>query len=208
MISLFLNTASNFLNIVLFKDNEVLDELYLKLDRDLSKEALFNVKKLLDKNNLTPNEINDIICSRGPGSFTGLRVGVTISKVYSYFLNKKLYSVSTLNIMATSVEGDIIVPLIDARRGFVYGAIYDNNYNVLMEERYIKKDDLIEEANSYNKKVVYVSNDSFEDIEVIKYEPNSLNLIKNINKKEEDPMTFIPNYLKRTEAEENYDKRS
>ena len=208
MISLFLNTASNFLNIVLFKESEVLDELYLKLDRDLSKEALFNIKKLLDKNSLSPDDISDIICTRGPGSFTGLRVGVTISKVYSYFLNKKLYSVSTLNIMATSVEGDIIVPLIDARRGFVYGAIYDKDYNVLMDECYLKKEDLIEKANSYGKKVVYVSNDLFEDLEVKKYEPNSLNLLKYINKKEEDPMTFIPNYLKRTEAEENYDKRS
>lgn len=207
MISLFLNTFSNFLNIVLFKDNTVLDELYLKLDKDLSKEALFNIKQMLDNNGLSPLEVNEVICVRGPGSFTGLRVGVTISKVYTYFLNKKLFSVSSLEVMARSISGDIIVPLIDARRGYVYAAIYDKDYNILMDEGYIKLEDLVLKVKSYNKDIVYISNDSFEDLEVTKYRPNSLSLI-NINKKNEDPMIFVPNYLKRTEAEENYDKRS
>ena len=83
MISLFLNTSSNFLNVVLFKDEAVLDELYLKLDKDLSKEALSNIKKMFDKNELEPSFIDEIICTRGPGSFTGLRIGVTISKIYA-----------------------------------------------------------------------------------------------------------------------------
>ena len=208
MISLFLNTASNFLNIVLIKDKEVIDELYLKLDKDLSKEALFNIKKLIEKNNLSPNDIDEIICTRGPGSFTGLRIGVTISKVYSYFLNKDLYSISTLDCFATSVKGKIIVPLIDARRGYVYGAIYDENYNVLMEEKYLKKEDLIKEAEKYNEDITYVSNDEFDDLDVVKYKTNSSNLIKFMHKRKENSMSFIPTYLKRTEAEENYDKRS
>lgn len=208
MISLFLNTASNFLNIALIKDKEVIDELYLKLDKDLSKEALFNIKKLIEKNNLSPNDIDEIICTRGPGSFTGLRIGVTIAKVYTYFLNKSLYSISTLDCLATSVKGKIIVPLIDARRGYVYGAIYDENYNILMEEKYLKKEDLIKEAEKYDKDITYISNDKFEDLEVVKFEPNSSNLIKYMHKRKEDSMKFIPTYLKRTEAEENYDKRS
>lgn len=208
MISLFLNTASNYLNVVLFKDKEVLDEVYLKLDKDLSKETLPCVKKVLEKNNLKPGDISEIITARGPGSFTGLRIGVTISKVYSYFLNKDLYSVSTLDVMATSINASIIVPLIDARRGYVYGSIYDQDYNVLMEEKYIKLEDLINEAEKYNKDIVYVSNDDFENINVKKYEPNSLNLIKYMHKRKEDKVSFVPTYLKRTEAEENYDKRS
>ena len=110
--------------------------------------------------------------------------------------------------MATSVEGDIIAPLIDARRDYVYGAIYDKNYNILLEEQYISKDEFIKKVNSYNKDIVYVSKDEFSDINVIKYKPNSKRLLKYMDKKEEDPMTFIPCYLKRTEAEENYDKRS
>ena len=208
MISLFLNTFSNYLNIVLIKDEKVLDEVYKKLDKDLSKEALSNIKEVIERNNLSPDNINEIIIARGPGSFTGLRVGTTIAKVFAYFKNIKLCSVSSLEVMATSTEGEIIVPLIDARRDYVYGAVYDKDYNVLMEEKYLKREDLIKEAEKYNKKIVYVSNDDFDDLDVKKYEPNSTNLIKYINKKEEDSKTFIPTYLKRTEAEENYDKRN
>ena len=201
MISLFLNTASNFLNVVLYKNEEVMDELYLELNRDLSKETLFNIKEVLNRNNLSPEDVDQIICARGPGSFTGLRIGVTISKIFAYFLNVKLCSVSTLDVMAISTKGEIIVPLIEARRGFVYGAIYDNNYNILLDESYIKKEDLVEKALSYGKPVVYLSNDVFEDLQVEKYKPDSSNLIKNVKLKEEDPMTFAPTYLKRTEAE-------
>ena len=208
MISLFLNTFSNYLNIVLIKHEKVLDEVYKKLDKDLSKEALSNIKEVIERNNLSPDNINEIIIARGPGSFTGLRVGTTIAKVFAYFKNIKLCSVSSLEVMATSTEGEIIVPLIDARRDYVYGAIYDKDYNVLMEEKYLKREDLIKEAEKYNKKIVYVSNDDFDDLDVKKYEPNSTNLIKYINKKEEDSKAFIPTYLKRTEAEENYDKRN
>ena len=126
MISLFLNTFSNYLNIVLIKHEKVLDEVYKKLDKDLSKEALSNIKEVIERNNLSPDNINEIIIARGPGSFTGLRVGTTIAKVFAYFKNIKLCSVSSLEVMATSTEGEIIVPLIDARRDYVYGAIYDN----------------------------------------------------------------------------------
>ena len=91
MISLFLNTFSNYLNIVLIKNEEVIDEIYKRLDKDLSKEALSNIKEVLQRNNLSPDSINEIIIARGPGSFIGLRVGATIAKVFAYFKNIKLF---------------------------------------------------------------------------------------------------------------------
>ena len=208
MISLFLNTASNYLNLVLYKEEKDIDSIYLKLDKDLSKESLPKLKEILDRNNLNPSDIDEIICVRGPGSFTGLRIGVTIAKIYAYFLNKNLYSVSTLDVLATSAKCDIIVPLIDARRGFVYGAIYDKNYDILMKEKYIKLDELINEAEKYNQNIIYVSYDEFSGLNIKKYEPDNINLIKYMHKKIEDKISFIPTYLKRTEAEEKYDKNS
>ena len=203
MISLFLNTSSNFLNVALAKDNVVIDELYLKLDKDLSKLALYNIEKLLDKNSILPKDIDEIICVRGPGSFTGLRVGVTISKTFAHFLKKKLYSVSSLYVMATSNVADIIVPIIDARRGYVYGAVYDKDYNVVLDEQYIKLNDLIEKVKSLGKEYMFVSNDDF-DIETVLYKPNLVNFFNHMKKREEDPITFIPDYLKKPEAEEKF----
>ena len=97
MISLFLNTSSNFLNIGLAKEGKIIDEIYKQLDRDLSKETLYLIKELLEKQNLKPKDLDEVICVKGPGSFTGLRVGVTIAKTMTYFLEKSLYSTSSLS---------------------------------------------------------------------------------------------------------------
>lgn len=201
MISLFLNTSSNYLNIGLLKDNVLINEVYKKLDKDLSKETLFLIKQLLEKENIDKNQIEEVICVKGPGSFTGLRVGTTIAKTFTHFLDKKLYSVSSLEVMATSVKSDIIVPIIDARRGYVYAAIYNKNYERLMEESYIKLDKLKEIVNSFEGEKIYVSNDEF-DFPVTKMKPDLNNLFNYNFKKEENSITFTPNYLKKPEAEE------
>ena len=201
MISLFLNTASSRFNAAVARDNVVIDSICLDYDKDLSKDALFEIKKLLDKNSLTPNDVDEIICVRGPGSFTGLRIGVTIAKTFAYFLDKDLYSVSSLDVMASSVTGDVIVPLIDARRGYVYSSIYDKNYNVLMDECYIKCSDLLEKVKSYSGKVVFVSLDKF-DFETVEFVPDMDKFFSLNFKRKEDSMKFVPDYLKKTEAEE------
>ena len=90
MISLFLNTSSNYLSLCLYEDNKILASIHKQMDRDLSKETLFLLENMLKKEKLTPKDIDEIICVKGPGSFTGLRVGVTIATTFAYFLNKKL----------------------------------------------------------------------------------------------------------------------
>lgn len=202
MISLFLNTASNCLSIALVKDNSVLDEVYLKLDKDLSRYTLSNIDEIISKNDLTADDIDEIVCVRGPGSFTGLRVGVTIAKTFAYFKNIDLYSVSNLYVIATSINSDIIVPLIDARRGYVYAGVYDKDYNVIMEESYIKLSELNEFVLSLDRDYTYVSYDEFLDLDTVMYKPNIYNLYKNMKKQKEDSMSFVPTYLKKTEAEE------
>ena len=118
----------------------------------------------------------------------------------TYFLEKSLYSTSSLNVMATSVTKDLIIPIIDARRGYVYGAIYDKEYNVLMDERYIKLEDLIEKIKTYNKEYIFVSNDEFQ--------PNLQNFYNKGTKTKENPMSFVPNYLKKPEAEEKLNDKT
>ena len=207
MISLFLNIFSNYLNVGIYKDGKVIDSIYEKYDKDLSKEALYKMSLLLSNNSLDLDEIDEIVCVRGPGSFTGLRIGVTISKTIAYFLNKELYSASSLDVMATSVSGDIIVSLINARRGYVYAAIYDREYNVLFKESYIKLEDLLKKVDKYDGKVVFVSLDEF-DFDTIMYKPNLDRFYRYDLKKKENSMSFIPKYLKKTEAEEKLnDKR-
>ena len=161
MISLFLNTSSNYLSLCLYEDNKILASIHKQMDRDLSKETLFLLENMLKKEKLTPKNIDEIIFTRGPGSFTGLRVGVTIAKTFAYFLKKKLYSISSLEVMALSAEADIKVPIIDARRGYVFGAIYDKDNNILLEESYIILEELQKIVATHKGKKIFISNDNF-----------------------------------------------
>lgn len=92
------------------------------------------IEKILNDNNLKIDQLNAIVISRGPGSYTGLRIGASVAKGLCYALNIPLIAVSTLQAMAlqttkvlhiSSQEDWVIIPMIDARRMEVFSAIYD-----------------------------------------------------------------------------------
>lgn len=208
MISLFLDTSSSYLTLAILKDGKELKSLYEYLDKDMSKETLNKIKIMMDSLNLKPNDVSNIIVVTGPGSYTGLRVGVTIAKTYAWGLHKNLYSVSSLRTLATtiSLENTYIVPIIDARRGYFFAGIYDEEYNEVLKDTYIKYEDLKEKLDTLNKPYKFVTTSKVEGIESIIYKPNIENLFKHMKFDEVSPHTLVPNYLKKTEAEENLKK--
>ena len=208
MISLFLDTSSSYLTLAILKDGKELKSLYEYLDKDMSKETLNKIKIMMDSLNLKPNDVSNIIVVTGPGSYTGLRVGVTIAKTYAWGLHKNLYSVSSLRTLATtiSLKNTYIVPIIDARRGYFFAGIYDEEYNEVLKDTYIKYEDLKEKLDTLNKPYKFVTTSKVEGIESIIYKPNIENLFKHIKFDEVSPHTLVPNYLKKTEAEENLKK--
>lgn len=208
MISLFLDTSSSYLTLAILKDGKELKSLYEYLDKDMSKETLNKIKIMMDSINLKPNDVSNIIVVTGPGSYTGLRVGVTIAKTYAWGLHKNLYSVSSLKTLATtiSLENTYIVPIIDARRGYFFAGIYDEEYNEVLKDTYIKYEDLKEKLDTLNKPYKFVTTSKVEGIESIIYKPNIENLFKHMKFDEVSPHTLVPNYLKKTEAEENLKK--
>ena len=201
MISLFLNTSIDFLSVAIVKDGVVLDSFYTKLNNDLSKITLSVIDDMLSRLSISKRDINRIVCVNGPGSFTGLRIGVTIAKVWAYSLNIDIVGVSSLFVLATGVEGDYIVPIIDARRGYVYAGIYDKNYNVVMEDCYISLEELSNRVSELDSDVIYVSSDGFNGS--IEYVPDIDKVFKYLDMDNvSDSFSFVPNYLKRVEAEE------
>lgn len=208
MISLFLDTSSSYLTLAILKDGKELKSLYEYLDKDMSKETLNKIKIMMDSLNLKPNDVSNIIVVTGPGSYTGLRVGVTIAKTYAWGLHKNLYSVSSLRTLATtiSLENTYIVPIIDARRGYFFAGIYDEEYNEVLKDTYIKYEDLKEKLDTLNKPYKFVTTSKVEGIESIIYKPNIENLFKHMKFDEVSPHNLVPNYLKKTEAEENLKK--
>lgn len=205
MRCLYIDTSSSFLYTSIVDENTILGEIKEEYGQSLSEVALPKIVSLFEKNNLKPTDIDKIIVVNGPGSFTGIRIGITIAKVYAWSLKLPITTIYSLEAMAISSENNKYhVPIINARRGFVFAAIYDENYNVVLKPQHIKLDDLKEKLNDISN-YEFITNDEFEDIaEVTKYDPNMLKIVnKYKNKESVNPHGVNPEYLKLTEAEES-----
>lgn len=204
MITLFIDTSTTTLTVALIKNDKVLEESTVS-SSEHSKYTLSEIEKLFKNNNIEPKSVNKIMVTNGPGSFTGIRIGVTIAKTYAWACNINIVPISTLKAYALSLNScDYYVPMIDARRGFVYAGIYDKNYNEVMNDTYILLDNLKEKTNNLSN-IIYISNDNIKDTDVSNVK---LDVQKIYDYYKDDdgvnPHSLMPNYLKKTEAEEKF----
>lgn len=94
------------------------------------------INEVIQQAEITFKELKAVAVSAGPGSYTGLRIGVSAAKGLCYTLNIPLIAINTLEVLAQQIavpEGNIIIPMIDARRMEVYCAIFDSNHQLLRE---------------------------------------------------------------------------
>lgn len=131
-IILNIETATKNCSVALAKDGKtiVCKELATENFSHAEKLHVF-IEQILVESNVQFSELNAIAVSQGPGSYTGLRIGVSSAKGFSYALNIPLIAVDTLQLIANQINIDkgIILPMIDARRMEVFSAMYDSNYN-------------------------------------------------------------------------------
>ena len=118
MITLFIDTSAKDVSIALLKDNKIVNKIVKSIPNEHSKYAISYLEEVLKKSNVKPNEVNSIMVTNGPGSFTGIRIGLTIAKIYAYLLNIDVTLVSSLKIIALSTEGEYILSLIDVATFF------------------------------------------------------------------------------------------
>lgn len=197
----YIDTTTSYLDVALYEKGDLLTFLHDKLERNMGTKALYEIDLLFKSVKKKPQDIKKIMVVNGPGSFTGIRIGSTIAKVMAYCLKVPIITLSTLEVMAISSKEKISIPLINARRGYVYGGIYKEGKNVF-KDRYISLFDLIKEGNKYGE-VSYISNDLYEDIKTINYLPDFLKIIESNLLKESTPVHLVDaNYLKKSEAEE------
>lgn len=203
-ITLFIDTSSSFLYSGLVRNNELVKEIKQSFAKELSERALFEIETMFKVANIKPNEIDRIIVVNGPGSFTGVRIGVTIAKTLAWSMKKEIIPVSSLEVMAiSSSTNSLKVPLIDARRGCVFAGVYDDNNNVVLEECYISLEELLSKLEEKQEKYTFITNDNI-NLEKESYSLDILRIVKHLeNRKSVNPHSVNPNYLKRTEAEEN-----
>ena len=197
MISLFLDTCNKNIVIGLLEDNKLIDKTIYINDNNLSEKLLPSIKELLDKNNIKVNNLNRIYVSVGPGSFTGIRIGLTVAKVMSWSLKIDIIPISSLEAIAsTDSDYNYICPMIDARRGYVYASLYDKELNNIIKDQYIKQEVFTNLLKDYKYEIVSYESDNKPILNIEKI------VAKHVNDKSINPHKLNPIYLKLTEAEE------
>ena len=192
---LYIDTSSNYLYSAIAEDKTVLAEVKEEFGQSLSEEALPKIVTLFEQANLNPKDIQKIIVVDGPGSFTVIRIGITIAKVYAWSLNIPITTIKSLEAMAISSDSKKIhIPMINARRGYVYAAIYGAENEVILKPQHIELKELQKEVEKLSQEYEFISNDEF-DTEFINMHYKDR---ENIN-----PHAVNPEYLKLTEAEES-----
>lgn len=149
---LSISTSSNIASVSISENDDCILELNIDNNKTHSETLMPLIDKLFKTSNINLSDINAISCDIGPGSFTGIRIGISSIKAIAESLNIPVIDVSSLEALAYNIQ-DIdcktICSLIDARNNQVYCGIFDDNHNLL--EDYIADDinKVIESLNKY-----------------------------------------------------------
>ncbi len=205
MISLFIDTSLVSVSISVVKDNKILSLIQKDIPNMHSIYATSFVRKALDEAHINAFDIDNIYVVNGPGSFTGLRIGVTIAKTYGYLINKYITPVSSLKAMALSTNySGLVMSIIPANKTNYYVAIFDEKYNIVKDEEFVNKTKLISLLSEYNPYIIGESNSTIEDYKINKVNLDILKIINYYQDKEKiNYHKLLPNYLKQPQAIED-----
>lgn len=202
---LYIDTSSSYLYSAIVNEEILEASVKKNLGNKLSEFALPEIVSMFENNHLQAKDIDKIIVVDGPGSFTGIRIGITIAKVYAWSLKIPITTITSLEAMSISSNAKMYkVPMLDARRQHVYAAIYDENNNEILKPKHIQIDELKSKLEKLNNYTV-ITNDKLDEYKNKEhYSPDFLKIVSTYKNKESiNPHKVNPNYLKLTEAEES-----
>lgn len=217
---LSITTATNHLSVAL-NDGDKIVEKNEEDHRNHSEHLDPLITELLKENNLTLKDIDRFAVAEGPGSYTGLRIGITTAKMFASILNKDLVGVSTLAALANGVNDGVIVSELDARNKNFFAGVYrkvNGKLENLVPDGHYHLDDLINKIKELGlpEEVVFVGSpiDKYQDeIEDLLGSDNFKQAASDnqihageigklaLNKEAIDPDKMVPKYLRRTQAE-------
>lgn len=129
---LLLDSSNTYLSVGLVKNNKLVDKISYACFQRQSEYMAMEIDKILKRNKLNPKKINGVVTSIGPGSYTGIRIALTIAKVMAYSLNIPLFPLSTLEI--NKVIGKDSIVLFNARSNRSYIAAFSKNKRLLKDQ--------------------------------------------------------------------------
>lgn len=219
---LAVDTSSKICAVAILEDNKVIDEIKLDNGKTHSENLMPIIKDILDRNNLNLSNFNLIAVSVGPGSFTGIRIGIATIKSMAEVYNLPVASVTSLETLARNIENKekdfTIISLIDAKNNQVYAGFFDTEYNFKEEEIAVDIDEVLKRANKYSK-IIFVGDGAIIHKEKIEENLKNRNIIfaeennqsaintgkmgykKFLGKDLKNADTILPIYLRKSQAE-------
>lgn len=224
MIYLGIDTSNSPLSIALAKDDTILIEETSNLKINHSLTAMPAVEDLMAKAKVNPSQLTHIAVAEGPGSYTGVRIGLTIAKTLAWSLKIPLHMVSSLKVLAANGQffDGIICPLMDARRGTAFMGAYDGeSLEPVIPDQHSDVKEFLPQLKELGLPVLFVGMDIEIHKETIREVlgdqavfsapqnrlPRASNLIMLAKQSAEKNVHHaVPEYRRITEAEANYIK--
>lgn len=222
MNGLAIDTSTYVLGIAVIKNDTIVGEFKTHLKKNHSIRLMPAIRTLLDEVEMTAKDLDRIIVAKGPGSYTGVRIGVTTGKTLAWSLGIPVVGVSSLEALAQSgryFQG-YICPFFDARRGQVFTGLYkyiNGKIQVVEEDQMALMENLLEELKKREKPVLFLSPDLDVHKQLIQevlgkngilgektelgVRPGELALLGIGKEAEKNIHDFKPNYLRLAEAE-------
>lgn len=231
MMILGIDSSTTVATVSIATEEKILGEYTIDDKNTHSQKLMPMIEELFEQLNLKTMDLDGIAVSKGPGSFTGLRIGIASAKALAYALDKKLIAVSSLEVMANNLkhfEG-LVIPLMDARNSRVFAAVYsacNGRLEELMHEDAVELTELIQRLNGEVGKLIFLGDGSRVYREVLAAEfgeralfaPMHLNtpraaslcelaLAKYQAGEFEDYFTMKPEYLRESQAQRQKSER-
>jgi len=219
---LAIDTSNYVLGVAIIDEDKVIGEYITNINKNHSVRVMPAIEALLKDVDVKPSELTKIVVAEGPGSYTGVRIGVTIAKTLAWTLNIPLVGVSSLKVVAATVGryfNGVISPLFDARRGQIYTGLYEfsaGQIETVIQDKLILSKDWVQELMEQNKQILFVGNDlplhrsvieevlaeraRFAEITELNPRPSELALLGK-DLEGVDIHHFTPNYIRLAEAE-------
>lgn len=176
---LSLETATKVCSVALHRSNVLIGSFTMHIEKSHSEVLTNMIDRVLFCANATADQLDAIAVSKGPGSYTGLRIGTATAKGLCFALDKPLIAVNTLHSMAAQVNkfnpaGHLLCPMIDARRMEVYCAIYNSKLEEVVETRpEVLTEDSFKDLITSGK-VMFFGDGSQKSIPLLGENPNAI----------------------------------
>lgn len=229
MVILGIDTCSNVGSVALMDENKLIGEFNVNTSRTHSQKLMIIIKNMMDACDMKIDDIDAVAVSIGPGSFTGLRIGLATARAICHAKDKKLIGINSLDSLAQNQfhYNGYVMSLMDAQRKNLYGALYSfegGEISQTVETKIYSLDEAKDLIASMDKKVALVGEgahmyaDEFSEIENAEISSKTHVISKASSLCEiaveryregkfDDYYSLVPFYIRKSQAEVDYEKK-